>query len=79
MIRPVEGIINFIICSILAAVILAPLIPYIGTIMGLYSPLPQFYLYFALVISGVITAIVTYGSYRIALKNAKDFLAKAEI
>lgn len=24
--------------------------PYIGTIIGLYSPLPQFYLYFALAI-----------------------------
>lgn len=79
MIRPVENIKNFVICLILAGVILAPLIPYIGTIMGLYSPLPQFYLYLALAISGAITAIVTYGSYRIAVKNAKDFLAKAEI
>ncbi len=79
MIRPVEGIINFIICSILASVILIPLIPYIGTIVGLYNPPPQFYLYFALAISGAITAVVTYGSYRIAVKNAKDFLAEAEI
>jgi hypothetical protein len=79
MIRPVEGIINFIICSILASVILIPLIPYIGTIVGLYSPPPQFYLYFALAISGAITAVVTYGSYRIAVKTAKDFLAEAEI
>jgi len=78
MIRPVEGVINFIICLILASVILIPLIPYIGKIMGVYSPLPQFYLYFALAISGVITAIVTYGSFTIAVKNAKDFLAKAE-
>ena len=79
MIRPVESIINFIICLILAGVILFPLIPYIGTIMGFYSPPPPFYLYFALAISGVITAIVTYGSFTIAMKNAKDFLAKAEI
>jgi len=78
MIRPVEGIINFIICLISAGVILAPLIPYIGTMTGLLDPLPQFYLYIALAISGAIAAILTYGFYRIAMKNAEDFLAKAE-
>lgn len=79
MIRPVDNIINFVICLILAGVILLPLIPYIGTTIGLYSPPPQSYYYFALAISGAITAIVTYGSFTIAVKNAKDFLAKAEI
>ncbi len=79
MIRPVENIVNFIVCLILTSVILLPLTPYIGTIMGFYSPLPQLYLYLALAISGVITAIVSYGSFTIAVKNAKDFLAKAEI
>jgi len=79
MIRPIESIINFVICLILAGVILAPLFPYAGTMFGLLNPLPQFYLYIALAISGVIAAIVTYGFYRIALKNAEDFLAEAEI
>jgi hypothetical protein len=79
MIRPMESIINFIICFILAGVILAPLIPYAGTMMGLLQPLPQFYLYIALAISGAIAAILTYGFYRIAVKNAEDFLTKAEI
>jgi len=79
MIRPIELIINFIICLILAGVILAPLFPYVGTMFGLLNPQPQFYLYIALAISGVISAIVTYGFYRIALKNAEDFLAEAEI
>ena len=78
MIRPVESIINFIICLISAGVILAPLIPYIGTMTGLLDPLPQFYLYIALAISGAIAAILTYGFYRIAVKNAEDFLAEAE-
>jgi len=78
MIRPLEAIINFIICLILAGVILAPLIPYAGAMMGFLNPLPQFYLYVALAISGAAAAIVTYGFYRIALKNAKDFLAEAE-
>ncbi len=79
MIRPIEAIINFIICLVLAGVILAPLIPYAGTIIGLLDPLPQFYLYIALATSGAIAAIVTYGFYRIAVKTAEDFLAKAEI
>jgi len=79
MIRPVESIINFIICLILASAILAPFIPYTGTMMGLLDPLPQFYLYVALAISGAIAAIVTYGSFTIAVRNARDFLAKAEI
>ena len=79
MIRPVDTIINFIICTILACVILAPLIPYAGTMIGLLDPLPQFYLYIALAISGTTAAIATYGFYRIAVKNAEDFLAEAEI
>jgi len=79
MIRPLEFIINFIICLILAVVILAPLFPYAGAMIGFLNPLPQFYLYIALAISGAITAIMTYGFYRIAVKNAKDFLAEAEI
>ncbi|MFB0523378.1 MAG: hypothetical protein ACETV1_06425, partial [Candidatus Bathyarchaeia archaeon] len=78
MIRPVDGIINFIICIILASVILAPLIPYAGTMIGLLDPLPQFYLYIALAISGTTAAIATYGFYGIAVKHAEDFLAEAE-
>ena len=79
MVRPIELIINFVICLILAGVVLVPLFPYAGTLFGLLNPLPQFYLYIALAISGCIAAIVTYGFYRVALKNAKDFLAEAEI
>ena len=79
MIRPVDTIINFIICILLASVILAPLIPYAGTMIGLLNPLPQFYLYIALAISGTTATIATYGFYRIAVKNAEDFLAELEI
>ncbi|UCE43999.1 MAG: hypothetical protein JSV57_00415 [Candidatus Bathyarchaeota archaeon] len=79
MIRPKETIINFIICSVLASVILAPLSPYAGTMMGFLAPLPPIYLYITLAMSGVIAAIVTCGFQRIAMKNAEDFLAKAEI
>ncbi|MDH5450034.1 MAG: hypothetical protein OEZ29_00170 [Candidatus Bathyarchaeota archaeon] len=79
MIRPAASIINFIVCVVLASVILAPLIPYAGTTIGLLHPLPQLYLYIALAISGALAAIVTYGFYKIAVRNATDFLAKAEM
>ncbi|UCE29232.1 MAG: hypothetical protein JSV85_00370 [Candidatus Bathyarchaeota archaeon] len=79
MIRPLDSIINFIICTILTSVILAPLIPYAGPMIGFPVPLPQFYLHIALVISGITAAITTYGFYRIAVKNAKEFLAEAKI
>jgi len=46
--------------------------------IGLLDPLPEFYLYIALAISGTTAAIATYGFYGIAVKNAEDFLAEAE-
>jgi predicted permease len=79
MIRPLELFINLIICLILAIVILAPLIAYVSGMMFFPNFLPQFYLYIALAISGAIAATVTYVFYRIDVKNAKDFLAEAEI
>jgi len=79
MIRPVDNLINFVICFLLAIVILSPLIPYLGPMIGLTSPMPPFYPYLALLISGIITAIVSYGAFSIAVKNAKAFLVKAEM
>jgi len=78
LIRPLAAIINFIICLVIAGVILVPLFPYAGTIIGLFDSLPQFYIYIALAISGAIAVVVTYSFYRFALKKAEDFLAKAE-
>ncbi len=79
MIRPAESLKNFIICLALTSVILLPLMPYFGTILGSFSPLPWFYLYLAVVTSGAITAIVSSVSLKIAVKTAKDFLTDAEI
>jgi hypothetical protein len=78
MISPRAGFINVITCVLLAGVILAPLTPYAGAMLGLLDPPPQFHLYFALAISGAIAAIVTYGFYRIAVKNAEDLLAEVD-
>ncbi len=79
MIRPRTVFVNMIVCFVLALVILSPLIPYAVTTMGIPLPLPTVDLYVALPISAVIAIIVTYMFYKIALKNAKEFLIKAEV
>ena len=79
MIRPLTALVNVIVCFVLALVILAPLIPYAVTTMSIPLPLPTVDLYVALPISAVIALIVTYMFYKIALKNAKEFLIKAEV
>lgn len=79
MIRPRTAFVNMIVCFVLALVILSPLIPYTVTTMSIPQPLPTIDLYVALPISAVIAIIVTYMFYKIALKNAKEFLIKAEV
>ncbi|TEU05287.1 hypothetical protein E3I90_04570 [Candidatus Bathyarchaeota archaeon] len=79
MIRPRTAFVNMIVCFVLALVILSPLIPYTVTTMSIPLPLPTIDLYVALPISAVIAIIVTYMFYKIALKNAKEFLIKAEV
>lgn len=79
MVRPLTILINMLLCLVLAAVILAPFFPYSVTMLGFLNPLPPSYLYFALGISGAITAVVTYVFYKIALKTAKEFLANLNI
>ena len=84
MIRPLTALVNVIICFVLALVILSPLVPYVVTmmgvtVMGIPLALPTVDLYVALPISAVIAIIVTYMFYKIALKNAKKFLIKAEV
>ena len=92
MIRPMWGIINGIVCILLALAIVSPIIPYglklifeameVGLAMpvwvGMTVPISEAYLYIALPISGAIASVVTYVFYRIALKKAEEFLTKAE-
>jgi len=77
MIRPLTALVNMIVCFVLALVILSPLIPYAVTTMSI--PLPTIDLHVALLISAVISFIITYVFYRIALKNAEYFLIRAEV
>ena len=78
MISPRAGLINTITCALLAGVILAPLIPYASAMLGLLDPPSQSYTSLALAASGAIAAIVTYGFYRIAVKNAEDLFAEVD-
>jgi len=79
MIRPLTALVNVIVCFVLALVILAPLIPYAVTTIGIPLPLPMVDLYVALPISVIIAIIITYIFYKKAIKDAKEFLAKAEV
>jgi len=84
MVRPLTVLVTMILCFILAVVILAPSALYVFTLMDTPVPLPipisipKIDLHIALTISTVIAIIITYVFYRIALKNAQDFLIKAE-
>jgi len=87
MIRPLWGLINGIVCLLLALAIISPIIPYgleiffksIQAPAAISISLPESYLYVALSISGVIASVVTYVFHRIAVKNAEEFLLRAEV
>jgi hypothetical protein len=81
MVRPLTVVVYGLLCLLLALAILSPLIPYSVTMMNLPVPvsLPKIDLYVAVSISAVIAVVVTFVFYKIALKNAEEFLIKAEI
>ena len=86
MIRPKWGLINGLVCFVLALAIVLPLIPYalnlfletVKAPIAISLPIPGVYLYVVLPISAVIACTIAYAFYRIALKNAEDFLVNAE-
>jgi hypothetical protein len=84
LMRPSWSLINLTVCLLASTAMLAPFLPYL-----LSSTLPSFLpvsigLAFldpfqALVISAIVAIILTVIFYRVALKNAKELLAKAEV
>jgi hypothetical protein len=79
MIRVKWAIISLIACALAALAVLAPFVPYVLSII-----VPNLFVafidpYLATVASGVIAAVITAFFYRIAVKNAKEFLVKAEV
>jgi len=78
MIRTEWGLINLIACFLVALAILIPFVPYALTSVPFISAQPAVDLYQTVVISAVIALVVTFVAYRMALKNARELLAKAE-
>jgi hypothetical protein len=79
MIRLSWSIINFIACLLASVAVLIPFFPYV---LSAFAPgLIGFFvdLYQAVIVSAIITIALTIIFYRVALKSAKELLAKAEI
>jgi hypothetical protein len=76
MLRPEWGLIDAIVCFAAALVILAPFIPYVFTIITLVPTVDP---YQATAVSAAISIIITLIAYRMALRNARELLAKAEM
>ena len=79
MIRVKWAIISLIGCLLAALAVLAPFVPYM-----LSTIVPNLFVafidpYLATVVSGIIAAVITVIFYRVALKNAKELLTKAEV
>jgi hypothetical protein len=83
MIRQSESIVNFIACLLAGIAVLAPFFPYaLSSMSGIIPALLGGAVldpFLALALSAVIAIVLTVIFYRIALKNAKDLLTKAEM
>ncbi len=75
MIRSEWSLINMIVCFVAAVLVLAPFIPYAVTIIGVRLTLDA---YQAVVVSAAISVVTTLLGYRLALKGARELLARAE-
>jgi len=81
MVRPLTAFVYMLLCLVLALAIFSPLLLHAITMGYIPIPvsLPKIDLYVAVSISAVIAVVITFVFYKIALKNAEDFLIKAEI
>ncbi len=78
MIRAEWSIINLLTCGAAGLAVLAPLIPNVITdVTGIQFTFLA--LYQAVIISGVIAAVLTVIFYQVALSNAKELLTKAQV
>jgi hypothetical protein len=76
MLRPEWALINVIVCFAGALAILSPFIPYVFTAVALVPTIDP---YQSTAVSAVISTVITLIAYRMALTNARELLAKAEI
>lgn len=79
MIRTAWGFINVITCFVAGLLIVSPLVAYeTARIIPFLSVRPLIDLYSALLASAIVAFIIAYIGYRLALRNAKELLVKAE-
>ncbi|MDH5419079.1 MAG: hypothetical protein OEY47_02715 [Candidatus Bathyarchaeota archaeon] len=81
MVRPLTVLVYMLLCLVLALAIFSPLLLHAITMGYIPVPvtLPKISLTVAVFISAVVALVVAFVFYRIALKNAGEFLLKAEI
>jgi hypothetical protein len=79
MIRVEWSFINLLTCAVSALAVLAPLIPYIIVVFSRVQISGFLELYQAAIISGVIAAVLAVIFYKVAVGNARELLAKAEL
>jgi hypothetical protein len=79
MIRQTWSFINLAACLLAAVAVLAPFFPYLISTFTAISIGTFADLYLGVVVSAIIAAVITGVFIRIALNNAKELIAKAEI
>lgn len=83
MVRPLTALAYSLLCLVLALTISSPLLLHAAATeyipIPVPLPLPKIDLHIAVSISAVVALVLTFAFYKIALKNAEDFLAKAEV
>jgi hypothetical protein len=79
MIRFTWSLVNLVVCFLATIAILVPFLPYALSLFipGLAGLLVD--LYQAVIVSAMIAVVLTLAFYRIALKNARELLQRAEI
>ncbi len=83
VIKPKWGLLNFILCALIALAIVAPIIPYVlGVFAVSFLPamplLPEYYVYAGLFLSGIIAVAVTYVFRGVAVGNAEQLLTEGD-
>lgn len=80
MVKPLTALVDMFLCLVIGFVILVPLLPYAvaASLPNIPTNLPKLDLPVAVSISAILAVVITFASYRRALKSAGDFLRKAE-
>jgi len=78
MIRPEWSILNLVTCAAVTFAVLLPFLPYLFSAFsgGAFNPFIE--LYQAVIVSGVIAAVLGVVFYKMAVENARELLSKAE-